>query len=282
MYCIQETDKPKLISKMFNIVQLTQNKIILPVAANETLSVPKVKKLAEKTKKVLDKTISKKIVVSRELQKQQDYMELLDYYGFEIVNGKWLFEILSCQALDYILEQKNMKKNELTLSILVNNLTENVLSIIRKIAKEYKRVNIVTNHIEKFKKIEEQILQKDGIMITVGNNKKKGISKSNVILNIDFSSKLINQYTIYDNAIIININENVVIDKKRFNGITINDYDITYRNFDNYDCDINTKYKTCEVYEAQMNKKQPFNDVMKQIKTDKVEIKKLIGKNDIY
>ena len=175
-----------------------------------------------------------------------------------------------------------MKKELLSVSILVNNISENVIEAIRKIAKEYKRLNIVTNYMEKFKKIEEQILQEDGIMITVGNNKKKGISKSDIVLNIDFSSNVINLYNIYENAIIINIKNKVVINKKRFNGICINDYDITYENFDNYDKDKATKYKTCEMYEAHMNKRQPFYEIMKKIKKDKVKITKLVGKNDVY
>ena len=175
-----------------------------------------------------------------------------------------------------------MKKEETSVSILVNNLSENMLEIIRKIAKEYKRVNIVTNYIERFKKIEKQILEEDGIMITVGNNKKKGIAKTQIILNVDFSSKLINQYNIYEEAIIINIKENVVITKKRFNGICINDYEIKYEFPNDYGIENNKKYKACELYEGQINKKQPFTEIMKKIKNDKVEIIKLIGKNHIY
>ena len=36
------------------------------------------------------------------------------------------------------------------------------------------------------------------------------------------------------------------------------------------------------MYEAHMNKRQPFYEIMKKIKKDKVKITKLVGKNDIY
>ena len=281
MYCIQESDKPNFLFKIFNIIKINENKIILPIMGEETISVKKAEKLAMKTKKILDKTISKKIVISKKIKKQEKYMELLSNYNYEIVDGKWLFEVLSCKALDYVTSKRKLKKQELAISILVNNLSEYMIENIKQIAKEYKRVNIVTNYIEKFKILEEQILQKDGIMITVGNNKKKGLSKSNIILNVDFSSKLINQYNLSENAVIINIWHNVFIEKKRFNGITINNYDIAFKNFDSYDYDFNTKYKACEMYEAQMNKKMPFYEVMKKIQNDKVQITKLIGKNVI-
>jgi len=280
LYCIQETDKPNFIFRIFNVIQLREDKIILPIG-EEKISSRKAQKLAQKTKRILDKTMNKRIVVSEKIQKQEEYVNLLHTYSLEIIEGRWLFEALSCKVLDYILEKKEIKKEETQISILVNDLTENMLSNIRRIAKEYKRVNIVTNHIERFKKIEEQILEQDGIMITVGNNKKKGLAKSQLILNLDFPSELINQYNIFENAIIINIRGNVKITKKRFNGISINDYNIGFDQREEFDYDKNTKYKACEIYEAQMNKKQPFQEVMKQVEKDRVKITQLVGINTV-
>ena len=151
MYCIQESDKPQFFFRIFNIVQLIGNKIILPVICDEQLSPSKSYKLAKKTKKILDKTISKRIVISKNIQKQEEYINLLKYYDFEIIDGKWLFEVLSCKILDNIIKQKKLKKQELTVSILINDLTENMIANIKQIAKEYKRVNIITNNIRKFK-----------------------------------------------------------------------------------------------------------------------------------
>lgn len=280
LYCIQETDKPRHIFELFNIIQLQGDKIILPINEKK-ISSRKAQKLAQKTKRLLDKTISKRIVISKKIQKQEEYVNLLHTYELEIIEGKWLFEVLSCKILDYIIEKKKIKKEETQISILVNDLTENMLSNIKMITKEYKCVNIVTNHIQKFRKIEKQILKNDGIMITVGNNKKKGLSKSKLILNVDFPYELINQYNIDEDAIIVNIRGNIKITKKRFNGITINDYDIEFEKTEEFDYDKNTKYKAYQIYEAQMNKKQPFQEIMKQIEKDKVKITKLLGVNTI-
>ena len=280
LYCIQESDKPNFILKLFNRVQLRGDKIILPID-EERITSRKAQRLAKKTMRLLDKTMSKRIVISKKIQQQEEYVNLLYSHSLEIMEGKWLFEVLSCKVLDYILEKKHRKKEETQISILVNDLTENMLCQIRKIAKEYKRVNIVTNHIQKFRKIEKQILEQDGIMITVGNNKRKGLAKSQLILNVDFPSELINQYNIFEKAIIINLRGNVKINKKRFNGISINDYEIEFQEIDEFDYDKNTKYKACEIYEAQMNKKQPFHEIMKQVEKDKVRITQLVGINTV-
>lgn len=278
LYYIQEADKPNFIFKIFNIIQLEGDKIILPI--NERpLESKKAQKLAQKTKRIFDKTKSKKIVISKKIQEQEKYRNLLYTYDLDIIEGKWLFEVLSCKALEYILEKKKMKKEETQISILVNDLSENMLCNLREIAKDYKTVNIITNHREKFKKIEKQILEEDGVMITVGNNKKKGLFKSKLILNVDFPSELMNRYTIYENAIIINLRGNVKIENKRFNGMTINDYEIEIEKAEEFDYDKNTKYKACQRYEAQLNKRQPFQEIMKQIEKDKVKIVQLVGIN---
>lgn len=279
MYYIQEDDKPNFIARTFNIIKLEGDKIIIPIGRDEVIEEKKAEKLVQKTKKILDKAISKKIILSQKIQEQEEYKNRLYRYNFDIIEGKWLFEVLACQALDYILEKKKMKKQDTAIAILVNDLSENMLANIRKIAKEYKRVNIVTNHIEKFKKIEKQILEQDGIMITVGNNKKKGIAKTKLILNIDFPSELINQYNIYENAVILNIRGNVRITKKRFNGTSINDYEIKFKETEQFDYDKINKYKNYELYEAQINKKQPFQEIIKQLGKDKVKITQLVGIN---
>lgn len=143
-------------------------------------------------------------------------------------------------------------------------------------------VNIVTNHIEKFRKIEKQIFEEDGIMITIGNNKRKGLAKSEIILNIDFPTELINQYHIYEKAIILNIKYPIKIVKKRFNGINLNDYDISFKKTEEFEYENDPHYKNCEIYETQINQKQSYSDLMKQLQKDQVEVTKLVGINNDF
>ena len=113
----------------------------------------------------------------------------------------------------------------------------------------------------------------------MGNNKKKSLSKAKIILNVDFPTELINQYNIYENAIILNLKGNVKINKKRYNGININDYEISVKNLGDMECFRSDKYKMAEIYEAQIYKKQPYRDIIKKLKKDKVEISDLKGEN---
>lgn len=221
LYCIQETDKPKKIRKIFNIVELEQNRVILPITKSEIengkLSQKKAQILAKNIVNKLKNAIGNNVILSKEIKKQKNLVNYLYSQNMNIIDGKWLLGILSDEAITYVVNKKKMKKEKLNVSILVNDVEDYVLENIKLIVRKYKRVNIVTNHLEKFKKIEKEILEKDGIMVTVTNNKKKSLVKSNVILNYDFPTELINKYKICDEAIVINVRQNVSINSKRFN-----------------------------------------------------------------
>ena len=234
-----------------------------------------------KTKKILDKTISKKIVISQKIKKYNNYIDLINYNNLEIVEGRWLFEVLSCKILDYIIKHKKMKKEEISISILVNDLSENMIENIRKIAKEYKRVNVITNHISSFIKIEEKLFDEYGIMIIISNNKKKSLVNSSIILNLDFPKEILNKYNINENAIIINAEGNMKIYKKRFNGIVINDYEIELENLDDTEINKLQKFNLKEIYESKIYRKDNFYNIRNIIKDSGLKIKYLKGNNGI-
>ena len=281
MYYIEKIDKLGFKEKIFKKIKVEDNKLFLPVMQMENLNEKQLIKLANKTNKILEKTHSKKIVLSKVLFENEIYKNILYSNGYDIVDGKWLFEAIENKVLDYILDKKQIKKGEMKISILVNDLTDYTLENIKRFSKEYKTLNIVTNHIEKFKNIEDKTYLEEGLIITVTNNKKKSLSKSNIILNIDFPNELLNKYNIFDEAIIVNINRKVKISKKRFNGLVINDYEIILKNNNvilNYIGDYE-KYYLKHLYEAELYKGITYKDFQNKIKDDDLELEGLYGLN---
>lgn len=293
MYFIQETDKPKILSQLLLIPKLEKDKIILPmfleteeknnqkeIRKKDSESEKKITKqemlIAKKTKKILDKTHCKKVILSKEMQEKEIFCNQLYTYGFEISDGRWLFKVLAFDAINYVVKKNNITSEKIKISILVNDLDEIILEIINQIIKKYKNINIVTNHMEKFKKLEEQILEEYGIMITVNNNKKKSLTKSDIILNVDFPNELINKYRIAEKASIINIRGNIKINQKRFEGKIYNDYEIKYENLEEFDFDKENIYYKKNIYEAYIYKQQPIENIMNKIRKDKVKITKLL------
>lgn len=277
MYYIEKADKLSWLDKFLKIIKIEENRIILPVEECEKIDKKQSIKLAIKTHKLLEKMKSNKLVISKDVQKDSEYINALYSYGYDIVDGKWLFEAILNNILEYIVKEKKIQKEETPITIMVNNLTDYTLKNILSIAGEYKSLTIVTNHINKLQKVEEKIYEELGLRIIVSNNKKKSLSKTKIIINIDFPEELINKYNIFDEAIIINVCGNIKINRKRFNGIIINDYDVKFDNIDNISN--YQKYFSKELYEAQFYKNIPFENFKERLDKDNVKIKNLYGIN---
>ena len=222
MFYIEENEKPNRIERKINILKVKENTIELPDIENKNEK--QIEKISKKTKRILEKcSHSKKVVLSKKTKENELYINYLNTYGIEISDGRWLFKILIPEVIEYIV--KKQKIENVKISLLINDLTEIEIENIKELSRKYKTINIVTNHIEKFKNI-AKILESEGIIITITNNKKKSLMKNDIIINIDFPKELINKYRIKEDAIIINIRGKIKINQKRFNGLNVNDYEI--------------------------------------------------------
>lgn len=275
MIYIEKNDKPNIIETMLNLIKVQDSTIILPI--NEKTKEKQIEKIAKKTIKVIGKiSNSKKIVLSKKMKKEEKYINYLNEYGIEIADGRWLFEILLTDIVNYIVEKQKIER--VNISVLINDLTDKEFENIKLLAQKYMTINIVTNHIEKFRKLEQQ-LQEKGIIATITNNKKKSLMKSQIIINIDFPKELINKYRINESATIVNVKRPIKITQKRFNGVTVNDYEIEYRNDICNEKFFVDKYNLKDLYEAEMYKRDSFTNLRKKIKNDKVLINKLYLNN---
>ena len=256
MFYIQENDKPNTMERLFDLVKVERNKIIVPLR-QENLTLKKQEKLANKTIKILNKSHSKKIVLSKKLANYEKFINILEQQNYINVTGKWLYKMIIPEMVDYILKKENWKKEEINIFFLVNDVTDVVIENIKQFAKEFKLITIITNHIDKFKKIEEKIYEELGIYITVMNNKKKGLSRAKLIINMDFPKELLNKYNINEKAIILSIPNNVKINKKRFEGKIIKDYEIKLQDEEEYHQEFE-KFDKKVIYESKFYYEQPF------------------------
>lgn len=276
MIYIEKNDKPNFLEKNLCLIKNDKDTIYVPLL--NKLSDKKVKKIANRTVKVINKmSNSKKVVIDKELKKEPLYLNYLNSYDLKISDGKWLFRVMLLDIIDYIIIKKKLKKPYI--SILINDLNEIEYENIKKIARKFNTINIITNHIEKFKKLENELYENEGIIITITNNKKKSLKKSNIIINYDFPDELINKYCINENAIIINEIFKIKVKNKRFNGLCINDFEIDYRDDIKYNKEFSNRYFYKDIYESNFYKKQVLDDIYKKIKQDKVIITKLILNN---
>lgn len=265
------------IKKALNIIDIKEtngrNIYYLPISKTNKVNTYRIKRVSKKLVKLLENEGIHNIVISKYLNKDKFKIYLYSQ-DVNILDGKYLFKCLIYYLLEYIfnIKEKQMEFGEVTL--LINDFDSLSTELIIFIAKNIKRLNIVTNHIEKCKKIEKYLYDEFGIMLNVSNNKKSSLLKSELIVNIDFPEEILNKYKIYDKAIILNILEKVTVKSIRFNGINVSNYKIIIPEEDKLN-----EFEDEIVYESLIYGYKELNTIMKKIDNDKVKIEALIGNN---
>ena len=202
--CIKKIKIEKIPNgKMFLIPQNYQNKII-----------------KRKINKFIDREKNMNIIYSEEIADDLKWKK-----GLTNFDGKMLMKRMVFQILDYIYSANGSNKALDDIYIFVNKYSKENLYIIDRLVYVFKNVNIITANISKFKILERKY-EKNNILITVLNNKRKSAKMAETIVNIDFDNDDFKKYVINNNAIVININKEKICFFNNFNGIIINDFNI--------------------------------------------------------
>ena len=243
-----------------------------------SLNVEKERKIKKVIKKLIKNEVTN-VVLSKEFDENINFINALNACNINIFDGRWLQKYLVVQILDFIVNQKNIKKEECEIAITVNQITDLSIELIKILAKQYKRLTVVTSHTEKLRKIENEIYEKEGILIVISNNQKKSLLKPQIILNIDFSKEILNRYQVNENAIIINLEGDIKINQKRFNGVNVNDYEIEVGREELIWRKNMEKFRTKDLLESVLYMKDTFQNICNKIRKNKVSIKELYGIN---
>ena len=107
------------------------------------------------------------VVIDKELITCEKLINLLRANDIKIFDGKWLEKYLILDILEYIINKKQIIKAETEIAITANEITDLLIEMIKILSKQYKKLTIVTNHIEKLKKIEKEIYEKNGIFLSL-------------------------------------------------------------------------------------------------------------------
>ena len=268
-YYLEKMDKPKFSIRKYKIEQ-DNFKIYADLNKEKNVS---------KIIRSLIKNDIEYVVLSEELSKNNNLINALNASNINIFDGRWLEKYLTIEILEYIINQKEIKKEETDIAITANEINDLTIETIQILAKEYRRLTVVTNHIEKLRKIEKDLYDNNGILIVVSNNTKKSLTKAKMILNLDFNRQVLNKYKINENAIIINVEGDMKIKSKRFSGININDYEIEVGREDVIWRENFKSFKSKDLLEAELYIRDTFKNIRRKIMKNKVSIKSVYGEN---
>lgn len=236
------------------------------------------------------------IVFSKDIDKEfsNQVMNRLVDEGMIIDNlkGKKLMEYMGLEIIEYILKIQETEINREEIYFLLKK--EEIESIIDtdylvNYIKSFRLVNLVSNDIRQLKKIQDKILEKDNILISISNNKKKALKRAKYIININLNKKELEKYTINRYAIIINLREIVKYDEPSFEGININNIEIIVpEEYTEVHEQIGIEFNISSIYESilfsmtnKINNTNNYKSIHDKIEKDGIMIKYLIGNNGI-
>ena len=268
-----------MFKQVFNINTVKNNQIIVqPI--NKKTTERQAQKIANNIRKKCQKQGINRIVLSKNIQKNKLLNNKIYESAINTFDGKWLQKYMAYETLEYITNIKKLNKKETEITILSNYISNESLETIKLLAKEYKTINIVSKQIKEFEHFENKIFDEYGMMMTVTDNKRKSLQKSKIILNFDFTERQLNQYNIYDEAIIVNLKDKLRINTKRFNGLVVNDYEICSTRADDYfGLDNVRNYYIKELLEESIYRKDSFTNIRRNITYGHYKIKELYGIN---
>ena len=117
-------------------------------------------------------------------------------------NSKAIYCTFIIEILNNIIKIKNEQAEEQSIYVLTNNEVD--AKLLENFKKQYKMIYVVTENIEKLKKLEDRA-EENLEMLAVLNNKRKSLARAKYIINFDFNRENINQYNINRTAVLLNL-----------------------------------------------------------------------------
>ena len=274
---IRQSENIKFLHKVFNIfkVEKLDDKTIINLPINKKSKNKKIEKVIQKLSQYFNNNNIKIVVLEQTLMENANIKNIIYSNNINILDGTRLDKFLVYNLVQKIYQYKktNIQAGEITL--LINENDDINVETIIMLAKEIKRLNIITNDIKKFRKIVDYLYKELGILIKLSNNVKTNLRSSDIIVNIDFPEEIVNKLEIPNNAVVLNMPKNINIKSKKFSGINIKAWEIEVP--DKYTLE---RFNTSIMYEASLYTK-PVMKVFEQIQNDDIKIKKLIGVNGV-
>lgn len=245
--------------------------------------------LKKRLVKYIEKLEIEALVFEKQLEGsfKEEICTMLGKRKLQIINGKLLMEYMEYEIVKYIINKQGTNTKREDIYIIFKKEDGLDLNFLKRFIENFKVTNIVTNDIERLKNVQENLLENDGILIAVSNNKKKALKRAKYIINVNLNKEELEKYTINRNSIIINIRENVKYNSSSFDGININYFNIScpdeYIEKLEQVGNIEVKFDLVKLYESILlcnnMQKQELEAIYERINEDGIYVTELIGNN---
>lgn len=230
------------------------------------------KRVARKLDKIFQIDVTNSVCVCEQLRENKEFIDYLNERKINIFDGKWLFKFLVCDIAEYICNKLELLPETQEISVLVNNPDFLAFENLKKLSQKFKNINVVTKNLRRFEKIENEIYENNGLILNITNNFKKACTNSKIVFNFDFEDKDFGKIRVLGDSIIVNLENKLEVKQSNFKGEIIDfyiinlplKYKIVYKKLNNFNSSI--------LYESLIYKNTAIQNILKEIKNDRIEI----------
>ena len=258
------------IMNYFGVILKKDNELVLAAVENDIVN----PRMLNKLYKILEFYNKKDLVCADRLMNNKEFLSRLKKRSYNVLDGSWLKSHLCELIIRKIAYIKNCLTSDFEISVLAKAKNDCNENFILMIAKECKLLNIITEDIKLFSDIERK-LEDDGILINVSTNKDKGLIRSHIIVNFDFTEEDLCDCKF--NGILVQLN-NKKFERKK--GITITGCRLRLPIVKSFNYLCNNNHFTDEIiYESNIFYKTSYENIKKILKRDNIQIRYFIGNN---
>lgn len=237
----------------------------------DIVDIDKNRHLMKINKEIINEKVYEKIIKITENDNLLFSNNVVANHYNDCFSGKILMKYMVVDIIQKI--QKIVETNFILEDLYIAFEGEVDYSILYDLSREFKSINIVTNKIRKVKRIENKF-DRDDIVYSISNNKKKALKKAKIIVNMDYSSDFFEEFNINRNSIIINLSLQNLSMKNSFQGSIIEGVEIDYTNNNEY---LNSvEYDKNKLYESYIINNK-YTDAKIMQKKDRCIIENLFG-----
>lgn len=237
--------------------------------------IEKKKNAIKKVLKIIDQYGVKNIIFSRELQKNIEFYKLIQDNKGYVVTGRRMGKVLLMKVVEEMAKYTRYQKENMSLLLFMNEYSMENIDLIEWIASEVKELNLISRNYSKYEKTSNTLFEKYGFIVKLYDEEcRTEFKKVNMVINLDFKEEIFQKFNINKNSIIISLNEEIRKLSKGFNGIIVNDIDISGLN------DSTIKYRSLALCEAQIYKPlRRLKDNERIFNSEKYILNGYMGKN---
>ncbi|MBR2290343.1 MAG: hypothetical protein IJ867_07185 [Clostridia bacterium] len=230
------------------------------------------KRILKKLDKIFKMDVTKTVCVCEALRENEEFIGYLQERNLKVLDGKWLFRYLVCDIAEFVCKKQGLKPEEQEVSVLISEPDFLEFETIKKLGKNFKNINVVTNRVRKFDKLVDEVYAESGLMLNVTNNFKKACVNSKIIFNFDFEEKEFQKIRFLADAVVVQLEQKMEVKQSNFKGSNIDFYTVNlpvkykriYRKLHYFDSSI--------LYESFIYKRTSHQNIWNEIARDNIQI----------